>query len=224
MADEEEQPDGSESERSAAQRQRRARRVTGATVVAVTGTLAAVLALGRDVFDFTVDDLRKASSGTARALPSSAAPAQPAASAPATSPSPGAPAGKTPTRVTASIVTPPDGGVPLCIPVAGTVAGLTGDRAAWLLVKGPDTGDLYYLTGRVTTTARNPGHWTFDMIRIGDPQHVGKTFAMLVVGTDGEATDEYARTIQRPNRYVKLPEGHQVLDDVVVTVQDRGTC
>ncbi len=207
------------------QRQRRRQRLVGATAIGIVSVVVAILALGRDVLDITVADLRhppSTSPGSVPAAPGSG-PSVPDSSAPRGTTTTASPA------VAASIVTPADGGtIPLCTVVAGTVSELTGNRAVWLLVRGiPPAGPSYYLVQRLTTTVRRAPNWKTDRIQIGTPANPGQKFELLLLGTDGDLTDEYVQRLKRntqPDHYVQLPQNRQILDQVVITVGDEEPC
>jgi hypothetical protein len=192
-------------------RHRRARTIAAGTALAAAGVVVALAALFRDVTEFTWGGVRgpgaRPSSPAAAAGPTGAA--VPASSPPA---------------VAATFVLPTAGGVPNCTPVAGTVSGLTGDRAAWLLVKGPDTEDLYYLTYRIAPTTHGAPNWSAGNVQIGSERVPGKTFDLLIIGTEGAETAEYARKLRLREHWVTLPPRPRVLDTVPVTVTDAKDC
>ncbi|GGQ60249.1 hypothetical protein [Couchioplanes azureus] len=209
-------------------RSRRARAV--ATVVAAAGVLGgvfAVLSFVRDLGDITVDDVEHAWCSVWSCSADDPVPPAPTVSG---SPQPVVPAPSAltkpaPTGLTASFSVPRDGNdVPLCTPVRGTVSGLTPGRAAWLLVKGPGTGDLYYLTRKIIPTSRGSGDWDLESQQIGRPADKGNTFHMLIIGTEGDATDEYVRAFAEQRNYVRLPATYRTLDDIAVTIADSRGC
>ncbi|MEU4619104.1 hypothetical protein AB0G04_03865 [Actinoplanes sp. NPDC023801] len=127
-------------------------------------------------------------------------------------------------NMTASFDSPEDGDkVPLCSSLSGTVSGLTGDRAAWLLLKGPNTGDLYYLTRRIIPASGDDVRWHLTSQQIGDPMHEGQRFRMLIIGTEGAATAEYDRAAATAP-FVKLPAKYETLADISVTIADDIVC
>ncbi|WP_143162794.1 hypothetical protein [Couchioplanes caeruleus] len=218
---------------------RRRRLEKMALVLTAVGTIAAVLGLGRDLTDSTVtyDDIKRAacvvlSCSPAEPIPSpvNSAPPPSVSPEPTTKPSQPTvkattpPAGEAAGKPTARIVVPDGGDTPLCTPISGTVSGLEGDRAAWLLVKGPATGELYYLLGEIALRSPDATDWNFRAQQIGDPGAKGKTFQLRVIGTEGDATAEYHRASAELKSYVHLPAKYELLDEAAVTIVDDIPC